>query len=44
MDLWLKKKSANTERRNEMSTDYERGYKQFAEMVGEENKISNISK
>ena len=24
-------------RRNGMSTDYERGYKQFAEMVGEEN-------
>jgi alkylhydroperoxidase/carboxymuconolactone decarboxylase family protein YurZ len=24
-------------RKNGMSTDYERGYKQFAEMVGEEN-------
>ena len=31
-------------RKNGMSTDYERGYKQFAEMVGEENIESLVSR
>ena len=31
-------------RENGMSTDYERGYKQFAEMVGEENIESLVSR